>query len=150
MKIILFLLLIISLIFNVFLGILFKEEYKTNDWLKNENDKISTENYVNKNRLNQSIQNNKLQSAIDEVGKIPYNSSYANCYDHSKLLQKKLAENDITSSIFINKGRTHAWVAVWIEVTKGNLGFESNFIPVKNPFELLEVRDSNLNVICKK
>ena len=147
-------LLVISLIFNLFLVVLFRDEYKTNDWLKDENNKISDRNYINESRYNecknQTEQFSKFQSIIDEVGQIPYKSSGANCYDHSKLLQKKLAENDITSSIFINKGRTHAWVAVWLEVTKGNLGFSSNFIPVKNPYEVLEVRDSKLNVICSK
>ena len=86
----------------------------------------------------------QFELAVDKIGKIPYSSDYANCYDHSKLLQKELALLGIDSSIFVVDNRTHAFVAVWIEATTGQ------FIPPNNTFNLLEVRNSNLNVVCSK
>ena len=75
---------------------------------------------------------------ISSVGQIPYDSDFANCYDHSKLMTQKLAENNIMSSIMVNEDRSHSWVAVWIEATTGQ------FMPVEdvvNNRNLLEIRD---------
>jgi len=84
----------------------------------------------------------ELQKALSLIDKKDYNRQTNNCYDHSKKLQKELSKADIASSIMINKDRSHAWLAVWIESTDGT------FISSKNNFELLEVRDKNLDVIC--
>ena|SRR3990167_3867841 len=79
-----------------------------------------------------------LYQVISSVGQIPYDSDFANCYDHSKLMTKKLAESNIMSSIMVNEDRSHSWVAVWIEATTGQ------FMPIEdkvNNRNLLEIRD---------
>lgn len=81
---------------------------------------------------------------LAEIAARPYRNPGYNCYDHAKDLQKRLAINDIESTIFINEGRDHAWLAVWIEATTGE------FMTTKHPFVVLEARDRNLNVICTK
>jgi len=86
-----------------------------------------------------------LFQATSEIGQIPYNSSFSDCYDHSKLLTKELEKRNIRSSIMVNKDRSHAWVAVWIEATSGQ------FVPIENgQQELLEIRDGTdiTNVQC--
>lgn len=86
-----------------------------------------------------------LYQATSEIGQIPYDASFSDCYDHSKLLTQKLAERNIRSSIMVNKDRSHAWVAVWIEATSGQ------FVPIKDGEQkLLEIRDGTniTNVQC--
>lgn len=83
-----------------------------------------------------------FKKALAAINPADYNKQTNNCYDHSKALQKKLAELGIESSIFINKGRTHAWLGVWVEATNGE------FISPKNNFNILEIRDENLEVVC--
>lgn len=85
-----------------------------------------------------------LSRALSEIDPSDYNRQTNNCYDHSKWLQKELAENDIASSIMINQDRTHAWLAVWVEATNGH------FLSAGKNWDILEVRDKNLNVICSK
>lgn len=77
-------------------------------------------------------------SAVDPA----YNRANNNCYDHSKALQKALEAIGIQSSIFINKGRNHAWLGVWVEATNGT------FVPPDNKLQIIEVRDDKLNVVC--
>ena len=74
--------------------------------------------------------------AMKDIGVIPYDSSFANCYDQSKLLTQKLAEANIKSSIIIRGDRGHSWVAVWIEATSGQ------FVPISEE-EILEIRDGS-------
>lgn len=77
-----------------------------------------------------------LHQVISSVGQIPYDSDFANCYDHSKLMTQKLAENNIRSSIMVNEDRSHSWVAVWIEATTGQ------FVPIEGGEQnVLEIRD---------
>ena len=84
-----------------------------------------------------------LAAALEEVGSMPYDRRYLNCYDHSKLLVAALAKRNMTSSIMVNSDRSHAWVAVWVEANTGR------FVPTDNKFgKLLEVRDPKLSVIC--
>ena len=83
-----------------------------------------------------------LSKALSSIDWKDYDRETNNCYDHTKKLQKELAKADIASSIFINKDRSHAWLGVWIEAVKGT------FISSTNKFEVLEVRDENLKVIC--
>lgn len=73
-----------------------------------------------------------------------YEKNFYNCYDQSQELQKELQEVGIKSSIMVNEGRTHAWLAVWVEATSGK------FKILSGDQHLLEVRDENLNVICSK
>ena len=88
-------------------------------------------------------QMNGLSSVLAKVGSIPYENPGNNCYDHSKALVSELEKVDIESSIFINEGRRHAWVAVWIEANTGK------FISTGHPYNpVLEIRDKKLNVIC--
>jgi hypothetical protein len=70
-----------------------------------------------------------------------YNRETNNCYDQSQELQQWLAKFGIQSSIFINKDRNHAWLAVWVEATDGTFN-------IRGTHDILEVRDENLNVIC--
>lgn len=63
---------------------------------------------------------NPFSKAMDNIGSIPWNATYDNCYDHSKQLSAALAKDGIMSSIMINGNRSHAWVAVWIEATTGH------------------------------
>ena len=56
------------------------------------------------------------------------------CYEHAKDLQEELRKLDIESSIFINEGRTHAWVGVWIETITGQ------FISPDHDYKILEIR----------
>lgn len=88
------------------------------------------------------LQVSDLSRALRTVGSRAYDRETYNCYDHSKDLQTLLAESEIESSIFINRGRTHAWVAVWVEANTGQ------FISPDNSFYPLEIRDAELNVIC--
>ena len=90
------------------------------------------------------IEYNSFALAVKEVGDIPYDRESSNCYDHSKALQQELRDMDIASSIMVNDDRSHAWLAVWIESTKGE--FVSPFTD-KN-FSVMEARDHNLNVVC--
>lgn len=92
-------------------------------------------------------QSNALAAAVEAVGAIPYRNPGANCYDHSKLLVKALAEAGVHSSIFVNATRTHAWVAAWIETTDGT--FVSPTESATFPYgKLIEIRDPALRVIC--
>ena len=90
--------------------------------------------------LVQSEKWNEFKKDIGLVGAIPY-SETKNCYYHSKLLQGKLSERGIQSSIFITPERDHAWIGVWIEATTGN------FIET-NKYRIGEIRDKNLDVVC--
>lgn len=80
---------------------------------------------------------NPFQQAMQKIGSIPYDANFANCYDHSKLLAKELEKSGIKSSIFVNKDRSHAWIAVWIEANTGR------FMLPENAQQLLEVRDGS-------
>lgn len=84
---------------------------------------------------------NVFIEAVTKISKIPYTEEF-DCYDHSKALQTELRELDIESSIMINGGRDHAWVAIWIESVTGN------FIPIDHQYKILEVRDQNLVPVC--
>jgi hypothetical protein len=76
-----------------------------------------------------------FQKLLGEIDYRDYNRQTNNCYDHSKALQKKLAAAGIKSSIAVNKDRTHAWVMVWVESTRGT------FMPATNTQKILELRD---------
>lgn len=87
----------------------------------------------------------RLAEISATVASIPYQNPGANCYDHSKLLQKQLAAAGIASSIMINHDRSHAWVAVWMEANTGA------FVPPGLPYgPVLELRDEKLNVFCTR
>lgn len=141
--------LLIALLLTIILifGFFGKVTSKYNEELKNENfqyrNDISLLQSQNIECMRHSTQNNKFLESLSEVGSIPYDLETANCYDHSKLLQIKLFENNIESSIMINENRDHAWVAVWIEANTGK------FIGANN-FNVIEVRDRSLGVVCSK
>lgn len=105
------------------------------------------ENKELKNRLEECHQAahtyNAFKKTAESIGSEDWSSRFNNCYDHSKKLQKELAMQGIESSIMIGANREHAWVCPWIEANTGN------FIP-PGKFSVLELRDKNLNVICKK
>jgi hypothetical protein len=89
---------------------------------------------VCKDALNQF---STLHRVVDEVGVIPYDADFANCYDQSQLLTAKLAEENVKSSIIIKEDRTHAYVAVWLEATTGQ------FVPIDDDATILEIRDGS-------
>ena len=138
-KIILALILFYSVLFNVILIKTHSWQIKINEELKTEKSQALLDIKEVKNNLSK---HSDLTRAITLVGQIPYDADYNNCYDHSKTLMKALQDKDIASSILINKNRTHAWIAVWIEATTGK------FIPTDNIYQILEIRDENHKVIC--
>lgn len=76
---------------------------------------------------------NIFQQAIKEIGEKEYSEEY-DCYDHAVDLQKKLRENNIESSIFINDGENHVWLGIWLETTKGE------FISPDSNYKIRETR----------
>ena len=90
--------------------------------------------------LNECRQFNPFQQAMASVGSIPYDAQFNNCYDHSKELAAALGKQGIKSSVMVNKDRTHAWLAVWIEATTGHFISPEN---AKQPLyqNIMEVRD---------
>lgn len=86
---------------------------------------------------------NQFIDVKNEVASIPYDPESNNCYDHTKKLQSKLYERGIESSIMINQNRNHAWLAVWIESNTGQ------FIKPDAGFNILEIRDRKLDVVCE-
>ena len=56
-------------------------------------------------------------------------------------MQQELLDIDIESSIFINKDRDHSWLGIWVEATTGD------FISPQNDFQIMELRDKDLNAI---
>ena len=87
---------------------------------------------------------NVFSHDVAQIGSEPYDAKANNCYDHSKAMVKALADDGIQSSIMVDEGRNHAWVAVWIEATTGQ------FMTPDTPYRVVEVRDQKLNVICLK
>lgn len=81
--------------------------------------------------------------AVSRIGNRTYDEDLYNCYDFSKDLIEEFEDIGIKSSIAIEKDRNHAWVVVWIEATTGK------FIRPDQDLEILELRDKELNVICK-
>ena len=84
-----------------------------------------------------------FENIAEKIGSVPYDKVNNNCYDHSKAMTKALADAGIASSIIVNKDRSHAWVAVWIEGTTGR------FISPKNAQNVLEMRDAKTDVVCQ-
>jgi len=114
-----------------------------NEELKDEKAHAVNNMNIMQGQLAEARKYNKLLNALDRVGSQPYDEEDNNCYDHAQAMQAILAdEYDIESSIMITEGRTHAWLVVWIEATTGH------FISPDNPFNVLEVRDRELKVIC--
>lgn len=88
------------------------------------------------------IQINQFQTALARIDPNQYQRNGNNCLDYARRLQQELAGSGIESSIFINKGRNHAWLGVWIEATDGQ------FInPASNTLQIIEVRDSKMDVV---
>jgi len=84
---------------------------------------------------------NPFMEAVSRIAKEPYNEDN-NCYDHSQKLQQIFADQDIESSIMVSENRDHAWLAVWLESTTGE------FMPIDNSYNVIEVRNRDLEVIC--
>lgn len=85
---------------------------------------------------------NDLTRAMRKIGSRAYDRENYNCYDHSKDLQRELEKYDIESSILVSEGRTHAWVAVWVEANTGQ------FMSTEHPYSILEMRDRDKRVVC--
>ena len=117
------------------------------NFAKNNYSSLMTKNLINESALSEcrreGIKYNLFQHALSKIGKRPYTDEY-NCLDHAKDLVKELEKVDISSSILINEDRSHSLVAVWIESTTGQ------FVSLNDNFEILEIRNSNMQVICHK
>ncbi len=98
--------------------------------------------HISKIKLEECRRYNLFQQATSKIGKRKYSENY-NCLDFVKDLQQELRKFDIESSIFINKDRSHAWLGVWLEATNGQ------FIGPNSGYEIMEVRDNEMNVILK-
>lgn len=83
-----------------------------------------------------------FEQAVEKIGGRVYTEDYK-CLHFSKDLVGELERGKVKSSIAISKDRKHAWVVVWIEATTGD------FIPPNRNLEILELRDKDMNVICK-
>lgn len=81
--------------------------------------------------------------AVSRIGNRSYDADLYNCYDFSKDLVQELEDAGIKSYIAIEKDRNHAWVVVPIEATTGK------FVRPGEELEILELRDGEMNVICK-
>lgn len=114
---------------------------------------IKLENFIEFQNIKQEIKHckkelkecqnyNPFKQALSKIDPNKYGENY-DCLNFTRDLQEELRKLNIESSIFINKNRDHAWLAVWIESTKGE------FIGINREFELLEVRDNEMKVICK-
>lgn len=93
-----------------------------------------------KDVLEEITEYNLLQQALNKIDKNDYSEDY-NCYEFSKDLQQELSELDIFSVIAITKDRTHSFLLVGVEATEGR------FLEVDNQYEIMEIRDNNLEVI---
>ena len=110
------------------------------EFLEKENSELRKENFYKFGQIYELEKYNEFQQALSKVGSIPY-SETNNCYEHSKLLQEELSKRYIKSSIFVSQNREHAWLGVWINANTGH--FETK------DYQVYEVRDDNLEVICK-
>ena len=63
--------------------------------------------------------------------------------DHAKDLTKELAKADIESFIAINKDRSHAVTMILID-------YNGHFVSLYDNFEILEVRNSDMQTVCHK
>ena len=87
-------------------------------------------------------QYNIFRKILDKATPLDYDRETNNCYDQTKRMQQELLDIDIESSIFINKDRDHSWLGIWVEATTGD------FISPQNDFQIMELRDKDLNAIC--
>lgn len=92
-------------------------------------------------RLEECRKYNKFQDAVSKIARVAWDE-VNNCYEHSKELQKELAKLNIKSNIAINEDRSHAWLVVPIEANTGQ------FMELDSPHEIMEIRNSDLEVIC--
>ena len=102
-------------------------------------EKVGIEDSLKEQRL--------LTGIVNIVGDTPYRNPGNNCYDSSKKIVNELDKLGVQSSILINKDRTHAWVALWIEATTGKLVKKDDIDRISYT-PIVEIRDKNLNVLC--
>ena len=91
-------------------------------------------------RLDENRRYNKFQEALNKIDKNDYSDDY-NCYEFTKELQQELLKLDIFSVIAITEDRTHSYLLVGVEATEGR------FLEVDNGYEIMEIRNSDLEVI---
>ncbi len=86
---------------------------------------------------------NPFVAAALKVAMNDYDIDIFNCWNGFSLgLANSLNELDIQNIILINHDRSHAVVAVLIEATEGG------FVSTDPTFEILEIRNSDKEVIC--
>ncbi len=118
--------------------LLFKHKSLLNSELERQKETLKSELLKTRNDCERY---SVFTEAVNKISKKGWSEDY-NCYASSKELQKELKELDIESSILINEARDHAWLAVWIEPQTGE------FVDTNHEYDILEIRDSNLDVIC--
>ena len=118
------------------------EYQRDNLFLKNENWGLELQNRTYKKRLQECKKYPLFEQVVSETESWRYDLKNYNCVDFSKDLVRKLEEIGIKSNIAISKDRTHAWVVVFVEATTGN------FINPKSELEILEIRNSDSEVVC--
>jgi len=121
----------------VILGIMINGHFNSCDSIGRRYMELLFENTMKEASLEACRRYNPFQAAVTKIGNRPYSEEY-DCVDHAKDLQKELAKVDISSSIFINDGRDHAWLGVWIETVNGR------FIGIENDLSILEVKNSDM------
>ncbi|MCK4554889.1 hypothetical protein KAU19_08115 [Candidatus Parcubacteria bacterium] len=133
----------IFLLFFVLI-IVISELYQTSTFLKNKNWALTLESRRNKERLQECKKYPLFEQAVSKIGdRTKYDLEDYNCVDFSKDLVKELEEIGIKSNIAISDDRSHAWVLVWIETITGK------FVRPEKALGILELRDQEMNVICK-
>lgn len=119
------------------------EYHRAGIFLKNRNWELESQNRRYRERLQECKKYPLFEQVISGIDIGEYDLENYNCVDFSKDLVKRLEEIGIKSNIAINKDRTHAWVIIWVEATSGR------FIRPDNDLGILELRDKEMNVICK-
>lgn len=117
------------------------EYHRAGVFLKNENWRLELQSRECTGELEGCEKYNPFQEARSKIGKRPYSEDY-DCLDHAKDLAKELEEKDIESFIAINQDRSHAVVGVLID-------YNGHFVSPNDNFEILEIRDKEMSVICK-
>ena len=131
----------ITLLFFIFSFIIW-EYHKDNNSLKDRNWELELENRAYSSKLEGCEKYNPFMAAATKIGKIAWTEEY-NCLDHAKDLTKELEKVDIDSFIAVNLDRSHAVSMILVD-------YDGHFMSPDDNFEILEIRDSDMQTVCHK
>ena len=104
--------------------------------------KSMSANFKQEGELEECRRYNPFMAAREKIGKIAWTEEY-NCLDHVKDMVKEWEKVGIKSVILINQDRSHSVAAVLID-------YDGHFMSPDEIFEILEIRNSNMEVIYHK